>query len=276
MKKIIYIFVAGVIVAGGYYFWRTQLSPSDAWVQDEATGVWARRGSPQGVPPRAVIQDCYTRSLRTAYDDALQTCLTKLCASEPVCINTVMDVFGVLRGKEQTEPSVAPEGNAVFVEEPSLLPPTSTIDSALSPDTISGDVSELEGGESTSAPTTTPIVDDPNEQPAPDMPEVPSTITSTTRIRVTQPVSQNLLTSPFTIIGEAHTSVIALIVRVRGADGQVLIEEKVIPRAAAVDDWRPFKLTLAYSFSRTKSGTIEVAPEEGGDLQSVAVPVEFK
>ena len=263
-------------MGGGYYFWRTQLSLSDAWVQDGATGAWARRGSPQGAPPRAAIQDCYTRSLRTAYDTALQTCLVKLCASEPVCINTVMDVFGVLRGKENAEPPAAPERNAVSTEEPSLISPTSTIDFAPSPSTASDSASESEGGESASAPTTTPASHVLSQESANGTPERSISVAATTHIRVTQPASQSLLTSPFTIIGEAHTSVTALVVRVRGGDGQVLIEEKIIPRAAAVDDWRPFKLTLAYIFSRTKSGTIEVVPEGGGDPQSVVVPVEFK
>ena len=264
LPQVILIFGVIILLAAAGAVVVRVFSVEDTWIQDKETGAWARHGNPQGPAPSVAVVDCYTRSAGGSYDAALAECIRTLCASSQVCINDLLDRFETLRNDSKDE---AFEGNipAGGEDRSRPVPTSNATEDFFSPPNIP----QAGEGQQPSAPL------EESAQTPPPASEAISAVPPASYVRVSEPAVYAAVVSPFKVLGEARAEVDSLTIKVKGANNETLITETVRPHAAAVEGWRPFKLTLFYEFSRTKAGTVEILPDGQAD-NMVVIPVVFR
>lgn len=118
-----------------------------------------------------------------------------------------------------------------------------------------------------------PVVEEPDEPS-----ETPSTPSQSDNIRVATPTSNELVTSPITISGEARVFEGTVNIRVTNKDGLVLIEEFATAHAPDVGQFGPFSIKIFYDFDTTNEGFVEVfnySARDGSKENLVKIPVTF-
>jgi putative hemolysin len=97
-------------------------------------------------------------------------------------------------------------------------------------------------------------------------------------IKVTNPISNQQLTSPFKVEGSARVFENQVNVRVKSKDGRTLITESTIVKSPEAGLWGDFSLEISYDFNLTKEGFVEVyssSAKDGSDENLVSIPVKF-
>ena len=96
-------------------------------------------------------------------------------------------------------------------------------------------------------------------------------------IKVTSPLSNEQLSSPFQVEGEAIVYQDKVYIRVKNSAGNALIEESVVAKHKPGTEWADFSISLNYEFSETKEGFIEVysLDQNGREQNLISIPVKF-
>ncbi|MDO8582236.1 MAG: Gmad2 immunoglobulin-like domain-containing protein [bacterium] len=98
-------------------------------------------------------------------------------------------------------------------------------------------------------------------------------------IRVTSPKSNDALTSPFVVVGEARVFENVVNVRVTNEKGEAVINETAYAKASDAGQFGPFSVNLSYKFKNTKEGFVEVyskSAKDGSEQDLVRIPVRFE
>ncbi|MFC1598784.1 Gmad2 immunoglobulin-like domain-containing protein [Patescibacteria group bacterium] len=96
-------------------------------------------------------------------------------------------------------------------------------------------------------------------------------------IKITTPVADQQLSSPFKVEGQAIALENKIYVRVKNTAGTVLIEETATAINKAGSEWADFDIEISYEFDLTKEGTIEVysLAQDDAEMNLVTIPVKF-
>jgi len=97
-------------------------------------------------------------------------------------------------------------------------------------------------------------------------------------IKVSTPVANQQLSSPFKVEGQAKVFENQVNIRVKGKDGKILIQETAIVKSPEVGEWGDFSIEVNYDFNLTKEGFVEVystSARDGSAENLVSVPVKF-
>jgi hypothetical protein len=93
-------------------------------------------------------------------------------------------------------------------------------------------------------------------------------------IWVDAPAMNTEVQSPLTISGQTTLSVDTLYLEVRNLNGTVLIAEPIRVKVGA-DGARTFSITIGYSFTTTKAGTVQVYAKTA-ETPRMVIPVTFQ
>jgi len=97
-------------------------------------------------------------------------------------------------------------------------------------------------------------------------------------IKVTNPLANQQLTSPFTVEGEARVFENQVLIRVTNNQGEDLINIDTTANSPNMGEWGDFSIDIDYEFSQTKEGYVEVYSEsakDGSDENLIRIPVKF-
>jgi len=98
-------------------------------------------------------------------------------------------------------------------------------------------------------------------------------------IKITSPVPNAKLTSPFTVAGEARVFENVVNIRVTNAKGETMIQETGYAKAPDAGQFGPFSVNISYQFKNTKEGFVEVyhaSAKDGSDQDLIRIPVTFE
>jgi putative hemolysin len=96
-------------------------------------------------------------------------------------------------------------------------------------------------------------------------------------IKITSPIADEQLSSPFKIEGQAKVSDNKVYIRVKNPAGSVLIEETSNAINKSGSEWADFDIEIAYEFNLTKQGVVEIysLDQDDQEINLISLPVKF-
>ncbi len=103
------------------------------------------------------------------------------------------------------------------------------------------------------------------------------TATAEKSIKVTSPIADEQLSSPFKVEGQAIVYQDKVYIRIKNTNGNVLIEENTLAKHQSGTEWGDFSISINYEFNLTKEGFVEVysLDQDGQEQNLVSIPVKF-
>lgn len=102
---------------------------------------------------------------------------------------------------------------------------------------------------------------------------------SSQNIRVSTPILNQEIGVPLSIKGEARVFESVVRVRLRDANGMVLVDDITLSEGTEIGEFGPFEARLSYPAPSTPTGVVEVfqnSPRDGSEVDKVTIPVTFK